>query len=110
MSEPAAGLGVSVSAQGLDAALALPNAQGAWVCLYDGDREVLRAPMSRDAQGVLRGHAPGYAQGARYGFRVEGPYNPAIGGAIRPIQTACRPLRVALRPALSPSSVDVRVW
>ncbi len=91
MSEPAAGLGVSVSAQGLDAALALPNAQGASVCLYDGDREVLRAPMSRDAQGVLRGHAPGFAQGARYGFRVEGPYDPAIGARFDPSKLLADP-------------------
>ena len=35
--------------------------------------------MARDAHGVLRGLAPGFGAGARYGFRVDGPYDPARG-------------------------------
>jgi glycogen debranching enzyme GlgX/4-alpha-glucanotransferase len=77
MSETADDLGVVVSARGLEAALDLPNAAGASLCLYEGDREVFRAAMARDAHGVLRGAAPGFGAGARYGFRVEGPYDPA---------------------------------
>ena len=69
----------SSAAQGLEAALVLPNAESASLCLYDGDREVFRAPMARDAHGVLRGLAPGFGAGARYGFRVDGPYDPARG-------------------------------
>jgi glycogen debranching enzyme GlgX/4-alpha-glucanotransferase len=79
MSETAGDLGVAVSARGLEAALDLPNATGASLCLYDGDREVFRAAMTRDAHGVLRGAAPGFGAGAHYGFRVEGPYDPARG-------------------------------
>src|SRR5208337_2237921 len=63
----------------LEAALALPNAEGAFLCLYDGDREVFRAAMNRDAGGVFRGLALGFGDGARYGFRVQGPYDPARG-------------------------------
>ena len=40
----------SSRAQGLEAALDLPNAESASLCLYDGDREVFRAPMARDAR------------------------------------------------------------
>jgi glycogen debranching enzyme GlgX/4-alpha-glucanotransferase len=79
MSEFPASLGVVVAAKGLEAALVLPNAESASLCLYDGDREAFRAPMARDAQGVLRGLAPGFGADARYGFRVEGPYDPAHG-------------------------------
>ncbi len=79
MSDIPAGLGVAVGAKGLEAALILPNAESASLCLYDGDREVFRAPMARDAHGVLRGLAPGFGAGARYGFRVDGPYDPARG-------------------------------
>jgi glycogen debranching enzyme GlgX/4-alpha-glucanotransferase len=79
MTELPAGLGVAVAAKGLEAALVLPNAESASLCLYDGDREVFRAPMARDAHGVLRGLAPGFGAGARYGFRVDGPYDPARG-------------------------------
>ncbi len=79
MSGAEAALGVVVSPRGLEAALDLPNAESASLCLYDGDREVFRAKMTRDARGVLRGLAPGFGAGARYGFRVEGPYDPARG-------------------------------
>ena len=79
MSEAEASLGVVVSPHGLEAALALPNAEGAFLCLYDGDREVFRAAMNRGADGMFRGLAAGFGDGARYGFRVQGPYDPARG-------------------------------
>ena len=79
MSDPKAARGVFVSARGLEAALVLPNAERASLCVYDGDRETARAPMARDADGVLRGVAPGMGTGALYGFRVHGPYDPKRG-------------------------------
>ncbi len=79
MNDAGGDLGVAVSPHGLEAALNLPHAEGASLCLYDGDREVFRAAMARDADGVFRGLAPGFGAGARYGFRVEGPYDPARG-------------------------------
>jgi glycogen debranching enzyme GlgX/4-alpha-glucanotransferase len=79
MSDLPGGLGVVVTAQGLEATLVLPNAESASLCVYDGDREAFRAPMARDAHGVLRGLAPGFGAGAHYGFRVVGPYDPGRG-------------------------------
>jgi len=79
MNDPKLARGVTVSARGLDAALVLPNAESASLCVYDGDREIHRAPMTRDADGVLRGAAPGFGAGAHYGFRVQGPYEPKRG-------------------------------
>src|SRR5271156_4606556 len=79
MNAPKAARGVFVSARGLEAALVLPNAEGALLCVYDGDREIVRARMARDADGVLRGVAPGLGAGALYGFRVQGPYDPKRG-------------------------------
>ena len=49
MSDPKAARGVFVSARGLEAALVLPNAEGALLCVYDGDREIVRAPMALSA-------------------------------------------------------------
>ncbi|MGB7974715.1 MAG: glycogen debranching protein GlgX [Roseiarcus sp.] len=79
MSDAKAARGVFVSARGLEAALVLPNAEGASLCVYDGDREATRVPMARDADGVLRGVAPGVGAGALYGFRVQGPHDPKRG-------------------------------
>ncbi len=91
MSDPKAVRGVVVSARGLEAALVLPNAEGASLCVYDGDHEIDRVPMARDADGVLRGLAPGLGAGARYGFRVEGPYEPKRGFRFDPSKLLADP-------------------
>ena len=65
--------------------------------------------MTRDADGVLRGLAPGFGAGARYGFRVQGPYDPKRGLRFDAVQIAGRPLRLALRPPVRAPSVDVQV-
>ena len=91
MSERTAARGVTVSARGLEAALVLPNAEGASLCVYDGDREIVRAPMARDGSGVLRGLAPGFGVGARYGFRVQGPYDPQRGRRFDPSKLLADP-------------------
>ena len=64
MNDPKAARGVTVSARGLEASLALPNAEAASLCVYDDDHEIHRAPMMRDEGGVLRGLAPGYGAGS----------------------------------------------
>ncbi|HXE25288.1 MAG TPA: glycogen debranching enzyme GlgX, partial [Roseiarcus sp.] len=79
MSERKSARGVAVTARGLEAALELPNAEGASLCVHDGDREVARVSMARAADGVFRGLAPGFGAGAAYGFRIEGPYDPKRG-------------------------------
>jgi glycogen debranching enzyme GlgX/4-alpha-glucanotransferase len=91
MSDPKAARGVIVSARGLEAALVLPNAEGVSLCVYDGDREIVRAPMARDAAGVLRGLAAGFGAGARYGFRVQGPYDPGRGRRFDPSKLLADP-------------------
>ena len=91
MSDPKAARGVIVSARGLEAALVLPNAEGASLCVYEENREIARAPMARDAYGVLRGVAPGFGAGARYGFRVEGPYEPERGRRFDPSKLLADP-------------------
>ncbi len=72
-------LGVVATAAGLEAALELPNAAGVELCLFDGDRQLSQVPLARGADGLFRGVAPGAAAGARYGFRVAGPFDPARG-------------------------------
>ncbi len=73
------GPGVAVTAEGLRASLDLPNAEGVALCLFDGDREVSRVPLKRGGDRVFRGLAPRFRAGARYGFRVQGPFDPARG-------------------------------
>lgn len=53
-------------------------ADAMWLCLFDGDRET-RLQMERDGEGVFSLRAPGVKAGARYGYRVDGSYDPASG-------------------------------
>ena len=105
------GLGVVVSPRGLEAALDLPNAEGASLCVYDGDREVSRIAMARDAGGVFRGLAPGFGAGARYGFRVDGPYDPGHGARFDASKLLADPYAWASRNQISlagPSAAPMR--
>ncbi|MBS9719822.1 glycogen debranching protein GlgX [Tianweitania sp. BSSL-BM11] len=56
-------------------------AERIWVSLFDesGEREVARHALSRGEDGVFALHLPGVGNGARYGFRADGLYDPAAG-------------------------------
>lgn len=56
-----------------------PDAAQLWLCLFDGDDREVRLPMLRDADGCWHGEAAGVGEGARYGFRADGPYDPGAG-------------------------------
>ena len=67
--------------EGGEVAVYAPHATAAQVCLFDakGERETLRINLTPDGQGWHKGFAPGLVEGARYGLRVDGPYDPAQG-------------------------------
>ncbi|GHD06177.1 glycogen debranching protein GlgX [Tianweitania populi] len=56
-------------------------AERIWVSLFDesGDHEVARHELSRGDDGVFALHVAGIGEGARYGFRADGPYDPTAG-------------------------------
>ena len=95
MSDIPADLGVAVGAKGLEAALDPAQRRSASLCLYDGDREVFRAPMARDAHGVLRGLAPGFGGGRALRLSRRRPVRSGARRSLRRLETAGRPLRLA---------------
>ncbi|WP_313801855.1 glycogen debranching protein GlgX [Sphingobium sp.] len=56
-----------------------PDADRLWLCLFDADDEETRLPMERDREGVWSIDVPGMGEGARYGIRADGPYDPVAG-------------------------------
>jgi glycogen operon protein len=56
-------------------------AERIWVSLFDenGVHETARHELVRGGDDVFALHVPGIGEGARYGFRAEGPYDPAAG-------------------------------
>ena len=80
MTEPADSSHV-IRLEGGEVAVYAPHASAVHVCLFDemGERETLRIKLTADAAGYHRAFAPGLTEGARYGLRVDGPFDPAHG-------------------------------
>ncbi|MDE3176374.1 MAG: glycogen debranching protein GlgX [Pseudomonadota bacterium] len=81
MTDVLAGPSSMIRLEGGEVAVYAPHATAAQVCLFDekGERETLRIHLSADGQGYYKGFAPGLIEGARYGLRVDGPFDPVRG-------------------------------
>ena len=64
-----------------------------WVCLFDDDGGETRHRLTEQSLGIWHGAIPGVAAGTRYGYRVDGPWEPEQGLRFNPAQAAARPLR-----------------
>ncbi len=74
-------LGASCTERGVNFALFSAHATRVEVCIYDeqGTTEIARHVLPEYTDEVWHGHVPGLQAGARYGYRVHGPYDPANG-------------------------------
>ena len=79
-------LGATFDGKGVNFALFSENARGVTLCLFDdGGREERVALRERTAY-VWHGYVPGLLPGQRYGYRVDGPYEPAAGHWFNPLE------------------------
>ncbi|OEG72893.1 glycogen debranching enzyme GlgX [Shewanella colwelliana] len=91
-------LGATIDDDGVNFALYSANARRVYLCLFEDDsatddtvladgsisvertsREIARFELPRQSQGVWHGHISGLSAGCRYGYRVDGPYQPELG-------------------------------
>ncbi|HEY7873777.1 MAG TPA: glycogen debranching protein GlgX, partial [Actinomycetota bacterium] len=77
-------LGASWDGDGTNFALFSENATGVQLCLFDEDGIETRVPLTERRAFVWHGYVPGVGPGQRYGWRVEGPYDPENGGRFNP--------------------------
>jgi isoamylase len=88
-------LGATAAADGTNFAVASEVAEGVELCLVDdgegGRRAERRVALREYDAGVWHGFVPGVGPGARYGFRVHGPYDPGRG-------LRCNPAKLLLDP------------
>ena len=81
-------LGATATTHGTTFAVWSPGATRVEVCLFDGPDAGLpaetRAVLTKCTQGVWAGTVPGVGPGSRYGFRADGPYDPARGQRFNP--------------------------
>jgi glycogen operon protein len=90
-------LGVVLTPRGAEVAVYSAHASALYFCLYDatGDREITRTPLHADAGGVHRAFLDGVAEGARYGLRADGPFDPLSGARFDVSKLLADPYAVA---------------
>jgi glycogen operon protein len=84
-------LGAHVDRRGVSFAVFSSVADAVELCLFDELGEETRQQLEADEGYVWRGHVRGIGRGARYGFRVHGPWDPGAG-------LRCTPTKLLLDP------------
>ena len=73
-------LGATWTGAGVNFALFSEQAAAVWVCLFDDhDAPVAELQLTEYTDRIWHGFVPGLAPGQRYGFRVDGLYDPTRG-------------------------------
>jgi isoamylase len=71
-------LGVTYDGDGVNVAAWAPEATALEYCRFDDGKET-RLTLTEQTDGVWHGYVPGVRPGESYGFRVDGPWDPASG-------------------------------
>ncbi len=95
-------LGATPSGTGTNFAVASEAADQVLLCLFDADGVETRLALPDSDDGIWHGFVPGIGVGQRYGYRVTGPYNPALG-------LWCNPAKLLLDPYARATSGPL-VW
>ncbi|MDX2097650.1 MAG: glycogen debranching protein GlgX [Leptolyngbyaceae cyanobacterium bins.59] len=77
-------LGSYWDGKGTNFALFSENATSVHLCLFDRDDQETCLPLKEVSNFVWHGYLPGIGPGQRYGYRVDGPYEPHQGHRFNP--------------------------
>jgi isoamylase len=77
-------LGATCMNDGVNFALFSENATGVTLCLFDRGGVEMQIPLVERTAHVWHGLVPGIGAGQRYGYRVDGPFDPASGHRFDP--------------------------
>ncbi|MBA2726069.1 MAG: glycogen debranching protein GlgX [Actinobacteria bacterium] len=89
-------LGATVEDEGTNFAIYSENATGVELCLFDEDENQTIIRLTEVTNYVWHGFVPGVTPGARYGFRVHGPYEPEQGHRFNPSKLLIDPYAKAI--------------
>jgi len=89
-------LGATWSPESTNFAVYAPRATRAWLCLFDDDGREERVELPYESLGIHHGELPGIAPGQLYGFRVDGPWDPAAGLRFNPHKLLLDPFALAV--------------
>ena len=98
-----ANLGVTPDGHGgAHVALWAPGALSADLCIFDEAGMEHRVPLGHRDANVLHAHVPGLTAGVRYGFRVDGAWDPVTGARWNPAKLLLDPYARAIEGDYSP--------
>jgi isoamylase len=93
-------LGAIAAGDGVSFAVFSSAADAVELCVFDDGGAETRHALDLDEGFIWRGHLPGLRPGARYGFRVHGPYDPASGARCNPAKLLLDPYARAISGAV----------
>jgi isoamylase len=93
-------LGASYDGTGTNFALFSEVADRVELCLFDDDGSETRVALPETDAFVWHGYLPGIGPGQRYGYRVQGPYDPAAGLRCNPAKLLIDPYAKAVEGAV----------
>ncbi|MEA2523007.1 MAG: isoamylase [Thermomicrobiales bacterium] len=85
--------GATWDGEGTNFAIFSEHATRVWLCLFDehGHREIKRIELELSTGFVWHGYVPGVSPGQRYGYRIDGPYQPEAGHRFNPAKLLIDP-------------------
>ena len=89
-------LGATWDGEGTNIALFSQGAEAVDVCLFDEHGVETRIPLLESTYHVWHGYLPQVGPGQRYGFRVDGPFEPAAGLRYNPSKLLVDPYARAI--------------
>jgi glycogen operon protein len=89
-------LGATWDGEGVNFAVFSENAESVELCLFDDEGGETRAPLREVTAFVWHGYVPGLSPGHRYGFRMNGPYDPGNGKRFNPSKLLIDPYAQAI--------------
>ncbi|TCK24950.1 glycogen debranching protein GlgX [Pseudonocardia endophytica] len=89
-------LGASYDGAGTNFALFSEAADKVELCLFDADGTETQIPLTEVDGFVWHGYLPGVEPGQRYGYRVDGPYDPSQGQRCNPTKLLIDPYAKAV--------------
>ena len=89
-------LGADWTAESTNFAVHAPRATSAWVCIFDDEGGERRHRLTEQTLGIWHGALPDIAPGTLYGYRVDGPWDPATGMRFNPDKLLLDPFAKAV--------------
>ena len=89
-------LGATPDDGGTNFAVFSESAEAVDVCLFGDDGVETRVPLRESTYHVWHGYLPGVGAGTRYGFRIDGPFEPSRGMRFNPSKLLIDPYARAL--------------